>query len=669
MSVLSPKRVILFVVTALLAAPLFANHPSPRLQPRMAFDEQNGVGVLFGGVSLADSASGLTHASDQTWFWVRDQWVQQFPLTRPPARSSQSMVYDSTRGRVLMFGGRKQSDQLQGKVSMFADFWAWQNGDWHQIETATHPPERESAGLAYDRERDRVILFGGFNLKTEGKVTTTVTLKDTWEFDGTDWHEVLHEGPDLSKPLLVFDQARHETILLGINTDLETAMYRWKPDGNQWQAVTPTTLPTCVNDAALVYQTHNQKPLLAGGVCSSLTPLADETWEWDGSNWTLLVTNSTNRTAGSAVAYDTVQHRVVRFGGSSTFNSVVESSSTVYKDLVWTFLAYRATPVPRSFAVFRRDPVRDVIWMLGGLSEYTLTSSAIIYLDDFWRYQDGQWNTATGSTTQYPSQCATPLSTFDTKREVLVVLCGGSEIFEWNGTEWKAPSVEKTPDARRFAGFAYDKTLQKAVLFGGYDEVNFRDDTWTWDGTTWTNVKPKTKPKKRGQMAMWYDPLAHKTLLYSGVGREDIDEHVTRFEDMWAFDGTQWSEVTVSGDKPGIRFGSQYVIDPNTDKLLLFGGLLAVVDPENSNNVTQTYMNDTWSWDGGQSKWTKIETERAPDPRQNGGFEYDSATGKFILFGGFAGNFYLSDVWQFDGTNWAPVQDVATVHRRRGTRP
>src|SRR5215213_3672135 len=105
MSVLSPKRVIQFVVASLLALPLLANHPSPRLQAKMAFDESTGTGVLFGGRGLEDPATGLTHGTDETWLWVRDQWVQQFPINHPAPRSSHAMVYDSKRGRVLVFGG------------------------------------------------------------------------------------------------------------------------------------------------------------------------------------------------------------------------------------------------------------------------------------------------------------------------------------------------------------------------------------------------------------------------------------------------------------------------------------------------------------------------------------------------------------------------------------
>ena len=120
MSVLSPKRVILFVAATLLALPLFATNPSPRYAPRMAFDENSGIGILFGGRGLDDPATGLTHASDETWAWVRNQWVQQFPDVNPPARSDHAMTYDSDRHTTLLFGGQNGVNFGQG---VLGDTW------------------------------------------------------------------------------------------------------------------------------------------------------------------------------------------------------------------------------------------------------------------------------------------------------------------------------------------------------------------------------------------------------------------------------------------------------------------------------------------------------------------------------------------------------------------
>src|SRR5262245_14286982 len=133
MSVLSPKRVILFVAATLLALPLFATNPSPRYAPRMAFDESAGIGILFGGRALDDPATGLTHASNETWSWNLNQWIQLYPATTPPARSEHVMVYDSKRNRIVMFGGRKEATVVRQKFGLHNDTWAWQNGDWHDL--------------------------------------------------------------------------------------------------------------------------------------------------------------------------------------------------------------------------------------------------------------------------------------------------------------------------------------------------------------------------------------------------------------------------------------------------------------------------------------------------------------------------------------------------------
>lgn len=662
MSVLSPKRVILFLVASLLGTALYANHPSPRLYPAMAYDEQAGAGVLFGGRNLDDPATGLIHATDETWLWIANQWVQQFPATRPPARSIHSMAYDSKRGRVILFGGRKEATELRAAFNYHGDTWAWQNGQWQQIETATTPPAREFGGMAYDRDRDKIILFGGVNYKADGK--TVQALFDTWELDGETWTLVSNSGPEVSKPLLAFDAARHETIMVGIGNQIQTLMYRWDPESSSWKSETPTTLPTCVNEAGLTYQKHNERLVLAGGLCSSVTSPIDDTWEWDGDDWTKLATTATTRYTGAAIAYDVLAQRVVRFGGLAAFTNSADSSTYLYRNLTWRFSSPAANPAARSLLVFRRDPVRNSIWLMGGLSEFSV-GTTIFYNDDLWRFQDGQWYEEV-RVTGMPVQCATPLSSFDTDRSVMVVVCGDGRIIEWNGSTWKIfTDLKDEPEARRFAGLAYDETLKKTVYFGGFDGVNYRDDTWTWNGTAWTEVKTKDDPENRGQMAMWYDPLARKTIFFSGVGRPDIDERVTRFNDMWSFDGTNWTKMSVT-QTPGIRFGAQVAVDPRDGKVLLFGGLRAIVEGK---VIDQFYGNDLWVWDGAASQWTEIDTPAGPSPRQNVGFDFDPSLGKFVLFGGFAGNFYYSDTWSWDGENWTVVPDRVTVSRRRSARP
>jgi hypothetical protein len=372
--------------------------------------------------------------------------------------------------------------------------------------------------------------------------------------------------------------------------------------------------------------------------------------------------------------YDTTRNHLIVFGGYASFGNLPNSVTRRFERSPWeptpTYEWHAArtldTPVARSMPVFRRDPERNVTWMFGGLSELSF-GGVIDYLADLWEYRSGEWKFNRIST-GVPITCATPLGAMDAERDVLVIICNGNIPYEWTGEEWKTFSnLNTAPQDRRFAGFVYDQTLKKFVLFGGYDAFgSYRQDTWTWNGTAWTEIKPNTKPPHRAQPVMWYDPIAKKTIMYSGAGRKSIEDRATRYSDMWAFDGTNWTQLTENA-APGIRFAPQIAVDPASGKTYMFGGLRATIDTENDNRVTQFYDDDMWVWDGSNSSWTELHPANAPSPRQNAGFEFDES-GKLTLVGGFAGNLYFSDRWVWDGQTWTPVQDVP-FFRRRSTRP
>src|SRR4029077_8885743 len=123
------------------------------------------------------------------------------------------------------------------------------------------------------------------------------------------------------------------------------------------------------------------------------------------------------------------------------------------------------------------------IWLFGGTDEVTTFS-------DFWRYDSGAWTevVADGG----PVACLTPTSVFDTDRSKMVLACDDAgTTWEWDGTAWKGiqPPSQNVPPFHRFASMADDQTLNKTVLFGGYDGTNYLNQTWLWDGAVWTQVK------------------------------------------------------------------------------------------------------------------------------------------------------------------------------------
>jgi hypothetical protein len=643
----SLKRGFFFSILSLLAAgSVFAATPSARYETKMVWDTPIHRAVLFGGLTAVDAGTKLQYELDDTWEWTGGRWLQVFPAHSPAARAAESMVFDSARNRVVIFGGR------QAKLNL-NDTWSFDGNDWTPIISAANAPSvRELAGAAYDSTRDRIVLFGGTHqtYSTDGRTLTETPLHDTWEFDGTNWTQVLTDGPAVSKPILEYDPVRKQTVMLALNATLGTVMYAWDPAGAKWNALTPTVLPTCANEGAMTWQSSNNTIVYTGGVCATTTG-SEETYEWDGTNWTKIdLTSFAGPYIGSALTFDPDRQNAVLFGGAPA-GGVLFTGTFTYANKAWTGVGDLSYPVPRSLFMFATDPVNKVIYLFGGVND-----SGSFF--DFWSYQNDTFRPLT--TSNQPNDCTSPTAAYDIDRSKLVVLCGNSGTWEYDGATWTQFDASKTaPPSHRFSSVVYDQTLKKTVFFGGLD-INgiYLDQTWTFDGTAWTQVKKNPAPS-RLLTSMWFDPTLKKTVLYGGLGRLTSNDRLTRYSDMWSFDGTGWTQLKPDVT-PGMRYGADVAVDPKTNHVILFGGIR--VDVDANNNQVQVYANDTWDWDG--TTWKKLTPAKTPPQRENFGFALDPLRNELVMFGGYSG-FYLSDLWTFANGNWSQVTE--TLNRRRAS--
>jgi MYXO-CTERM domain-containing protein len=150
----------------------------------MAYDAAHQKTLLFGGSTPAGwSDDPFNPRSDATYLWNGKGWTGIDP-ERPSPRSGMASAYDEKRGRIVLFGGTPAPDGGQ-----FSDeTWEYGDGRFELREPLRRPPARESARLAYDAERDRMVLFGGFGL-TDGDDTWTYahfgnTCHDEADCDG-----------------------------------------------------------------------------------------------------------------------------------------------------------------------------------------------------------------------------------------------------------------------------------------------------------------------------------------------------------------------------------------------------------------------------------------------------------------------------------------------------
>jgi hypothetical protein len=247
------------------------NSPSPRQGPAMAFDGATGTVVLFGGSSVPFVAGS---AFGDTWIWNGRDWTQQFPPVSPSPRLWSQMIYNPVTKTVLLFGGTNTPNGDNG----FGDTWAWDgvSKTWTELHPFSHPSGRATNQLAYDRVTGTVVLFGG--------VTTNLTpLNDTWTWNGTNWR---HHFPASSPaprngPAMVYDSRLRAVVLFGgaVGTCCSNSLNdTWTWNGLNWTQIYPAnTLPSARNAPAMDYDTLRKVILMFGGADNSGREL-DDTW-------------------------------------------------------------------------------------------------------------------------------------------------------------------------------------------------------------------------------------------------------------------------------------------------------------------------------------------------------------------------------------------------------
>src|SRR5205807_1445284 len=117
---------------------------------------------------------------------------------------------------------------------------------------------------------------------------------------------------------LAYDTIRGQTVLFGGTPDGITFFSdTWTWDGTTWTQRFPATSPTTPRGYYRVaYDAARQQVVLFGGQGPNNNPLYDDTWVWDGVNWTqkFPATKPSGRTL-PAMAYDEARSQIALFGG------------------------------------------------------------------------------------------------------------------------------------------------------------------------------------------------------------------------------------------------------------------------------------------------------------------------------------------------------------------
>lgn len=279
--------------------------PSARCCAGMAYDFGSGASVLFSGTTSVGPHG-------DTWIWQNSTWSQLSPATSPPAREGPGMVYDAAAQNIVMFGGKSASGESLN------DTWTWDGTTWTQQFPAVSPPGRrfDTQGMAFDAATHTVIFFGGID--SQGN-----TLDDTWTWNGITMTWKQHNPaskPSRRRTMIAYDAVAKNVVLFGGDTGNGDVEYNdtWTWDGATWTEQSPSTSPPARVDGAIAFDPVLGGVVLFGGFSQSYVDSLNDTWLWDGSNWTeTQPIRSPPARYSSSMDYDPRSHTLVLFGGFS----------------------------------------------------------------------------------------------------------------------------------------------------------------------------------------------------------------------------------------------------------------------------------------------------------------------------------------------------------------
>jgi hypothetical protein len=562
----------------------------------LAYDETRRELVLFGGTASSTSYVGTwVRGADETWR------KRTLPL-EPPNRYAGAMAYDAARREVVLFGGYGDNPEGGGALPL-ADTWTWDGARWEQADTPVGPSPRAYAAAAYDRVRERVVLFGGIGIAEDG--TPFSKLDDTWTWDGSRW---IREEPPSSPSGrdgagMAFDEARGEVVLFGgsaastprtctvreLNICVSTPLDQpgdsgqrndtWTWDGTTWTERSPTAAPAARSSMGMAYHPDREEVVLFGGV--NISQSFNDTWAWDGTAWTEAAPDDPpERRFSPAMATDRRLGRVVVHGGHRI--TYLGADTWGWNGSSWESLQI-PTPRPRMAAVMAADPAGGGALLFGGDSDHPM-----------------------------------------------------GDTWTWDGA-WRRRETATAPPARAYAGAATDPASEEVVLFGGMDAGHDDlDDVWVWDGSAWedrTPAFPSLSPLPRRSAAVAHDAARGETVLFGG---RNIDLDMV-FADTWTFDGTSW-ELKQALLGPPALFNHRMVYDPAREEVVLFGG----------QGEDFAIRGETWTWDG--TAWTEETPVQSPPPLSASAMVWDPRIERVVLFSGLGSD--EPELWAWDGGTW-----------------
>ena len=582
-------------------------------------------------------------------------WVAVPP---PFERYWHTAVYDPVRDRMVVFGGRGEFDVN------FNDVWALSlagSPAWSMLVPAGSPPlARNSHTAIYDPVRDRIVVFGGMNDESE------VYYNDVWALSlagSPAWTNLTPAGPSPSARIwhtAIYDPVRDRMVVFGgfdivgtRNNDVWALALAGTPG---WSQLVPAGAPPAARSRhEAIYDPVRDRMVVLGGY-AGVPGSWNEVWALSlaGSPAWSDITPAGGQPTGGPAIYDPASDRIVTFLFSG--DAMYVWALSLAGSPAWSEIVPAGTPpLARGGHTAIHDPVRGRIVVFGGDNGYDVPTG----LNDVWALSlEGapSWSTLSSAV---PYRRVDHTAIYDPLRHSMVVFGGYHDGFSdlmsndvWSLSlagsqgDWSARSTVGLPPAPRCAHTAiYDPVRDRMIVFGGaaYDSAYnlvMLNEVWVLslaDGPTWTLLAPEgSPPAARFWHTAIYDPVRDRMVVFGGTVFVN-NTHAPR-NDVWALSlagSPAWINLDPVGSPPATRWGHTAIYDTVRDRMVVFVGFGA------------GGLNDAWELSlAGTPAWSPLAPAGAlPSARTLCTAIYDPVRDRMVVFGGEGGPFLRNDAW------------------------
>lgn len=291
-----------------------ATSPDPRAGFGFAYDKGRQYSLLIGGYSSPVSSPSTFYTD--TWMWDGTTWTDMAPSTTPTGIMSDialpTLVWDDANQTIMLY-------YYSGPGPYVFRTYLWDGTDWDEQSPATEPPVTGSlppnwlSGASEAPGIGNVIIFGGNGPAGNGG-------SETWSWNGSTWAQLSPATTPAIRylPFMAYDYDRNKVVMYGgrYSGSLERYdTYTW--DGTDWTLKTTTIASTdSGNGRSMTYTTLCSEAVRFGG---EITNNGNLTWLWNDTDWSGELPSPTpvhNLASDTQLlVYDEARTQVVLFGG------------------------------------------------------------------------------------------------------------------------------------------------------------------------------------------------------------------------------------------------------------------------------------------------------------------------------------------------------------------